>query len=114
MRAHLSFTQKKIVGPTCHPLFIPSSSSLSSLLYLSLFLFGVGSGASGAGAAAAASGTASGRPLELRTWRPNLPLASFLLPIDCAMAVAAAPPTMAASPSSSDVCCKRVLRSISA
>uniref|UniRef100_A0A0E0F554 Uncharacterized protein n=1 Tax=Oryza meridionalis TaxID=40149 RepID=A0A0E0F554_9ORYZ len=40
---------------------------------------------------AAATG---GRPLELRTRRPDLPLASFLLPIDRAMAVAAAPPTI--------------------
>uniref|UniRef100_A0A0D3FBG0 Uncharacterized protein n=1 Tax=Oryza barthii TaxID=65489 RepID=A0A0D3FBG0_9ORYZ len=55
-----------------------------------------------------------GRPLELRTQRPDQPLTSFLLPIDRAMAVAAAPPTMAASPSSSAVCYKRVLRSISA
>nr|BAD19115.1 hypothetical protein [Oryza sativa Japonica Group] len=44
MRGHLLLTHTKIVGPTCHPLFIPSSSSLSSLLHLSLFLFSVGSG----------------------------------------------------------------------
>nr|ABF95017.1 hypothetical protein LOC_Os03g14920 [Oryza sativa Japonica Group] len=41
------------------------------------------------------STAAGGRPLELRIRRPDLPLASFLLPIDCAMAVAAALPTVA-------------------
>ena len=82
--------------PTCHPLFILSSSSLSSLLYLSLFLFvrveqrldrrrqrrQAMDGAA----------SASGRPLELQTQRPDPPLACFLLPIDCAMAGATAPP----------------------
>uniref|UniRef100_A0A0D9Z4T6 Uncharacterized protein n=1 Tax=Oryza glumipatula TaxID=40148 RepID=A0A0D9Z4T6_9ORYZ len=41
------------------------------------------------------STAAGGQPLELRIRRPDLSLASFLLPIDCAMAVAAALPTVA-------------------
>uniref|UniRef100_I1NMI4 Uncharacterized protein n=1 Tax=Oryza glaberrima TaxID=4538 RepID=I1NMI4_ORYGL len=40
-------------------------------------------------------GRAGGRPLELRIRRPDLPLASFLLPIDYAMAVAGMLPTIA-------------------
>ncbi|BAB92829.1 hypothetical protein [Oryza sativa Japonica Group] len=38
---------------------------------------------------------AGGRPLELRIRRPDMPLASFLLPIDYAMAAAAMLPTIA-------------------
>jgi hypothetical protein len=64
------------VGPTCHPLFIPSSSSLSSLLYLSLFLFVRRDGRPdwrrqqrAMDGAAAAGGMAGGQSLELWTTR---------------------------------------------
>uniref|UniRef100_A0A0E0BPV5 Uncharacterized protein n=1 Tax=Oryza glumipatula TaxID=40148 RepID=A0A0E0BPV5_9ORYZ len=45
--------------------------------------------------AAAAGGRAGGQPLELRIRRLDMPLASFLLPIDYTMAAAAVLPTVA-------------------